>query len=186
MQQPCFSFPKAPGCPRWQCARESSVNRYCPSSARYRRLVRRTYSLFTLHYSLKTPGIGGLPKPTLPKGGGLAKPNRGDSTERQFSTWVCSFKKCQLRIPQSRLRRASSLWQGSHFVPGICGLEKSLFARGGNYFLGGQAQKRLPGHRKILPVQGRSELFFGGYYGRHQTGSRQLCGKSKAGAGNKG
>ena len=43
--------------------RESSVNRYCPSSARYRRLVRRTYSLFTLHYSLKTPGIGGLPKP---------------------------------------------------------------------------------------------------------------------------
>ena len=25
--------------------------------ARYRRLVRRTYSLFTLHYSLKTPGI---------------------------------------------------------------------------------------------------------------------------------
>ena len=25
-----------PGCPRWQCARESSTNRYCPSSARYR------------------------------------------------------------------------------------------------------------------------------------------------------
>ena len=44
-------------------------------------------------------------------------------------------------------------------TPGICGLEKSLFARGGNYFWGGQAQKRLPGHRKILPVQGRAFLW---------------------------
>ena len=57
-------------------ARESSANRYCPSSARYRRLaaelipsslfpkialyrrlVRRTYSIFPLPYSLNLPGI---------------------------------------------------------------------------------------------------------------------------------
>ena len=36
--------------------------------ARYRRLVRRTYSLFTLHYSLKTPGIDAASKGSLAKG----------------------------------------------------------------------------------------------------------------------
>ena len=36
------------------------------------------------------------PKPPLPKGGASATPRRGDSTEWKFSTWVCSFKKCQL------------------------------------------------------------------------------------------
>ena len=30
-------------------------------------------------------------------------------------------------IPQSRLRRASSLWQGSHFAPGIVTLQKAWF-----------------------------------------------------------
>ena len=36
--------------------------------ARYRRLVRRTYSLFTLRYSLKTPGIDAASKGSLAKG----------------------------------------------------------------------------------------------------------------------
>ena len=34
------------------------------------------------------------PKPPLPKGGGLAKPNRGDSAGWQVSTWVCAYGKC--------------------------------------------------------------------------------------------
>ena len=37
-----------------QFARQSSANRYCPSSARYRRLVRRAYYIFLLRYSLKS------------------------------------------------------------------------------------------------------------------------------------
>ena len=122
----------------------------------------------------------------LVKGGCLGLPRRGDSPGWQVSTLVCTLGKCRLCDPsvtppacQLPLARepfcARYLWLGK--IP-LCQRRK--------FFLGGQAQKNLLGHRKIRPVQGRSELFFGGLYGRHQTGSRQLCGKSKAGAGNKG
>ena len=131
MQQPCFLFPKAPGCPRWQFRRavpaanfprESPANRYCPSSARYRRLVRRTYSLFTLHYSLKTPGIGGLPKPPWPLWGwfGEAKPGgfRGQGhglihyslftlhlkCPSPFHMGLCLWESACYRIPQSKIK----------------------------------------------------------------------------------
>ena len=60
--------------------------------------------------------------------------------------------------------------------PNLFTIHSSLFTKNARYlwlgkiplcqrkklFLGGQAQKNLLGHRKILPVQGRAELFFGG------------------------
>ena len=53
---------------------------------------RRTYSLFTLHYSLNPPGIvtgwkpRRSPKPPLPKGGASATPRRGDSAGKACGT----------------------------------------------------------------------------------------------------
>ena len=37
------------------------------------------------------PGIGGLPKPPLPKGGGLAKPNRGDSVAKATDLFTIHY-----------------------------------------------------------------------------------------------
>ena len=92
--------------------RESPANRYCPSSARYRRLVRRTYSLFTLHYSLKTPGIGGLPKPPGPLRGCLGLPRRGDSVAK--ATELLTYSR--FLIPSISL---APLEKGAFFVCGF-------------------------------------------------------------------
>ena len=60
--------------------------------ARYRRLVRRTYSLFTLHYSLKTPGIVTLQKAwfhtSLREGGGLGRSPKTEGASGRKGDWT--------------------------------------------------------------------------------------------------
>ena len=131
-----------------------------PSCARYRRLVRRTYSLFTLHYSLKTPGIGGLEKSLFARGGNYFL---GDRRKRTF-------------------------W----------GIEKSCLCRAGRSFSleAIMADIKNSGILYVFPVfhsawmakkisfPAADDLFRVSLVSVCSRG--HLCGKSKAGAGNKG
>ena len=91
-------------------------------------------SLLRIVTAPPVPGIGGLPKAPLAKGGCLGLPRRGDSVakatdffpipyslfpKKPFHIGFLGMISACCKIPQSRLRRASSLWQGSLFVPGI-------------------------------------------------------------------
>ena len=49
----------------------------------------------------------------LPQSPAVTAPSRRELWVRTTSHWVVLLGKCLLCIPQSRLRRASSLWQGS-------------------------------------------------------------------------
>ena len=64
-------------------ARESSANRYCPSSARYR----------------YCGAVGAKTKAPLAKGGWFGEAKPGGFRGWQVSTWVCTLKKCLLWNP---------------------------------------------------------------------------------------
>ena len=138
MQQPCFLFPKAPGCPRWQFPTvifsESLLPLQCPVSAACPpNLVTIHSSLFTKNARYRRPA-----KAPLVKGGwfGEAKPGgfRGQGhglihyslftlhlkCPSPFHMGLCLWESaCCESLSQKSKIFASSLWQGSHFAPGI-------------------------------------------------------------------
>ena len=66
------------------------------------------------------PGIGGLPKPPLPKGGGLAKPNRGDSAAKATDLFtIHSSLKMPFPFPHGSVLMGSACCESLSHASGV-------------------------------------------------------------------